>query len=335
MIVEPQIGLVNGFRACIEAAIHSRCQSYFASPTPLHAQLVNEGAKRFLEVHGTFVQAGHPVEALSMAKGVARTGSVPLLSCSYDDFLALQQGLQELLVHQIPCVLAVLLYQQPFSPGDSPLAYPYPCFLNPWPAGGLPLLNLLPSSLGQAEALTKEAFVLARRLQQPVLVLLDPILMTVTGALQASLPEPLPALEPSALNSTPLQARRHLQSQLQSWSGRWLQQWQSPEPPTYALVATGALGGWLLSMEWPQGRVLVPESLFPLGLEREAAHNPKLPWVVVEFAPGGLCQQLQQRFPHQHIRQLELPWQRHFPVGLQTVLLEALQQQLQAVNPYV
>ncbi|PKL75556.1 MAG: hypothetical protein CVV27_14770, partial [Candidatus Melainabacteria bacterium HGW-Melainabacteria-1] len=176
MIVDQQQLVFSGFQACIAAALRGGCRAYFASPSPLHASLLNEGARRFPEQHGSFVQAANPVEALSMALGAAQMGVLPLVSGNFSDFLAMQEVLQSLYRQECPCVLAILLYQEPAWPEASPLAYPYPCFLNPWPASGLPLISLMPSSLSQLHQLVWQACELARTGSQPVAVVLGPLL---------------------------------------------------------------------------------------------------------------------------------------------------------------
>ncbi|HEY9843564.1 MAG: hypothetical protein ACAI44_33210 [Candidatus Sericytochromatia bacterium] len=318
MIVEQQLQVFSGFQACIAAALQGGCRAYFASPSPLHAQLLNEGARRFPEQHGSFVQASHPVDALSMALGASRMGVLPLVSGNFPDFLAMQEVLQSLFKQECPCVLALLLYQEPVWPEASPLAYPYPCFLDPWPACGLPLISLMPSSLAQLYQLTWQACQLALSTSQPVAVLLDPLLLAVTGDVQVLPPEPL-ALEPG-FGHIWLERLDEVQQRLQLQAGRWLRQWIGASEPEYFLLATGLLGGWLLQMEWPRGGVLVPESLFPLALEA----LPPQPVYVVEFAPSALSRRLVQRFGP-GIQALELPWERALPAGLKNTICRALE----------
>ncbi len=318
MIVEQAPGVTSAFRACIEGAIASGCRAYFGSPSPLHALLLNEGARRFPEVHGTFTQSANAIEALSMAQGVAQSGSIPLVSAGYPDFLALQEVLQTCLDQSIPCVIAVFLYQRPASASASPLAFTYPCFLNPWPANGLPLVNLMPANLDRLYSLTQEAFQLARQLQQPITLLLDPILMTQTQALH-------PPLEAHPLELSPmgprLEDRIQALEELALHQDRWQQSWRHSETIDYYLIATGALGGWLLEADLANAQVLVPESLFPLALPEDFDK----PAYVLEFAPGNLYRQIQRLRPQAQLQQIVLPWQRHYPVGLHPDLMQRLE----------
>lgn len=326
MIVEQQLQVFSGFQACIAAALAGGCRAYFASPTPLHAQLLNEGARRFPEQHASFVQASHPVDALSMALGAARMGVLPLVSGNFDDFLAMQEVLGSLFRQECPCVLGILLYQEPAWPEASPLAYPYPCFLEPWPASGLPLISLMPSSLAQLYQLTWQASQLALSASQPVAILLDPLLLAVTGDIQVLPPEPVP-LTPGE-GATWLERLDQVQQTLQRQSNGWLRQWVGTDEPEYFLLATGLLGGWLLEMEWPRGGVLVPESLFPLALQElwERAATSEAPVYVVEFAPSALGRRLRSRFG-KRIRPLSLPWERSAPAGLKATICRALEAQ--------
>lgn len=324
MIVEQQLRVFSGFQACISAALAGGCRAYFASPSPLHAQLLNEGARRFPEQHATFVQSAHPVEALSMALGASRMGVLPLVSGNFDDFLAMQEVLGSLYRQECPCVLAILLYQEPAWPEASPLAYPYPCFLDPWPASGLPLISLMPSSLAQLYQLTWQASQLALAASQPVAVLLDPLLLPVTGDVQVLAPAPVPL--PVSPAADWLSRLDQTQQQLQRQANGWLRQWLGCDEPEYFLLATGLLGDWLLEMEWPRGGVLVPESLFPLALQElwEPAASSEAPVYVVEFAPSSLGRRLRQRFGRR-LRPLSLNWERSAPAGLKAMIRNQLE----------
>lgn len=322
MIVEQQSGIYTAYETLIDAALDNGCQAYFASPSPLHALLINEGAKRFPERHGSFVQAAHPLEALSMSLGASQSGSLPLVSGNFSDFLAMQEVLQAVCQQECPMVISVLLYQQPLWPEASPISYAYPCFLAEWPACGLPLVNLMPCNLSQIHNLTREACWLALYLRQPVIILLDPALFTVTGAVLPSvLPQPnLP--EPTGLHW--LERVQKRQQALQSHKNRWRQCWDCVEEPEYYLLATGALGGWILDCEWPDGGVLVPEALFPFALQ----DLPAKPIYIVEFEPGSLYFRLQHLFPQRELHSLCLSWTRHFPIGLQ----DQIQTQLEILH---
>lgn len=319
MIVEQNSRVFTGSQACMEAALQAGCRSYFAAPSPFQALLLNEGAQRFSEAHGNFVQAAHPVEALSMALGAATVGMLPLVSATYPDFLAMQEVLQYLCQQSCACVMMIVLTQPPPYPQASPLAYAYPCFLDPWPASGLPLLSLMPSNLERLYQLTQEAFQLAATLSQPVLLLLDPLLLSLTAELQLPASEPLSLPQPEGAHW--FERVEAAWPHVKASSPRWLRQWQGCEMPTDWLLATGALGGWLLASDWPDMGVMVPESLSPWPVWPEQVRSV----TVVEFAPGSLGLRLQHRNRGRTVRRLALPYSRYAPVGLQAQVLKALE----------
>lgn len=330
MIVDQQSDVYTGTQACIAAALEAGARAYYAAPSPMQAALLNEGARRFPQAHGNFVQAADPVEALSMALGAAYTGILPLVSASYSDFLAMQEVLAHFHQQHKPCILALMLYDPPRTPNDASLSYAYPCFMEPWPSSGFPLLSLMPSSLPQLYQLMQDACQLAETLSQPVALLLDPALMSVTAAVQPGWMNKVPAIE---LSTHPHWAERKEQNyaQVRKHASRWLRRWEHRDKPEHYLLATGALGGWLLDMEWDTsewaGGVLVPESLAPLALPPKlisALEHSQHRVYVAEFEPSALSRRLRQKYPRINWQALPLSWSRQAPVGLYTQVCEAL-----------
>lgn len=183
------------------------------------------------------------------------------------------------------------------------------------------MISLMPASLSRLYELTQQACQLSLAARQPVAILLDPLLLPVTGDLPMLAPEPLhlPHFLPQGEHW--LERLDTSQQALLPLASQWLRQWSGTASPEYCLLATGLLGGWLLEMEWPRGSVLVPESLFPFALE----DLPETPVYVVEFAPSNLGRRLQQRFPGRDVRSLTLPWERSAPAGLKAAICKQLE----------
>lgn len=318
MIVEQHAAVYNGFQMCIEAVLDSGCRHYFASPSPMQSLLLNEGLTRFSHHHGVCLQTQTPGEALSMAQGVGQLGDVPFISSNYADFLSVQHLLYHFIQQETPCVYAIVLYEAPEFPGACTLPYGLACLQNAWPGSGFPFPHLMPSHLSQVSNNVREAFLLAEHLQQPVLILLDPMLLSTTQNVQSAewLPLTLPPFE--GINHLRRAQKKH--RILQELAPRWLRHWTPEQSPDYALLATGALGGWLLDMDWHENAIFVLDSLYP-GVLQLPAHLPKdIPLYVLEFDPGCLWEQLHQAYPHYPLHSLKIPWERSAPVGLQATI---------------
>ena len=322
MIVEQHAAVYNGFQMCIEAVLKSGCRHYFASPSPMQSLLLNEGLTRFQQHHGVCLQTQSTTEALSMAQGVGQLGDISFISSNYSDFLSVQHLLAHFFQQEVPCVYAVVLYQAPEFPGASTLPYGYACFQNAWPGSGFPFPHLMPSHLSHVQNNVQEAFALSAYLRQPVILLLDPMLLSTTQNVHNAewIELTLPPIQESNVLRRAKKKHHHLQAQ----APRWLRHWGPEHLPDYALIATGAMGGWLLEMDWHENAVLVLDSLYP-GVLKLPDHYPSdLPLYVVEFEPGCLWEQLKQQYPHYSLRSLKIPWERSAPVGLQTTLVEQL-----------
>ena len=333
MIVEQHAAVYNGFQMCIEAVLKSGCRHYFASPSPMQSLLLSEGLTRFQQHHGICLQTQTPTEALSMAQGVAQLGDIPFISSNYSDFLSVQQGLAHFFQQEVPCVYAVVLYQAPEFVGASTLPYGYACFQNASPVSGFPFPHLIPSHLSHVQNNVQEAFALAAYLRQPVILVLDPMLLSTTQNVQDAEWVPLDLVPMQGSHVLERAQKKH--QHLQQLAPRWLRHWGPESTPDYALVATGAMGGWLLEMDWQDNAVLVLDSLYP-GVLKLPEHYPiRLPLYVVEFDPGCLWEQLHQYYPQYDLRSLKTPWERSAPVGLQAAIRAQLQskQTPEASNP--
>ncbi len=318
MIVDQQAAVYNGFQMCMEAVLTSGCRHYFASPSPMHSLLLNEGLTRFQSRHGICLQTQTPAEAVSMAQGVAQLGDIPFISSNYADFLSVQHLLYHFFHREIPCVYAIVLYEAPEFPGACTLPYGFACLQNAWPGSGFPFPHLMPSHLSHMQNNVQEAFALARHLQQPVLLLLDPMLLSTTQNVQSAEWNPLPFSAVEGSHHLRRAHKRHLE--LKNMACRWLRYWLPEQTPDYGLVAAGALGGWLLDMDWHENAVLVLDSLYPGVLQLPEECPSDMPLYVIEFDPGCLYEQLQQQYSHYLLHPIKLPWERSVPVRLQNTL---------------
>jgi len=296
MIISAQKKSLSGFQVVIEAALKAGSQSYFAAPSPFQALLLNEGAMRFEEQHGNFIQAESPAAALAMAMGASAVGTVPLVTVNEQDFLQLQEVLSYCCLQSRPLVLVVVANGPPGQERNwlnfQSLAY----FFQPLLGTGAPLLTYLPSSLQELWQHMGLAFDASLKRSQPALLLLDPLLLMQQGPVQLS---PLPSVKQRERNvSNQPQTLLPYESLLSSLAWPCEQLW----------LAMGVLGEWLVQLHKPEWNILCPQSLSPFPKQAiqqalaEAPDREKTEINVVEYQGPFLFQQLQSTLPEFNLR---------------------------------
>ncbi|MBT9546720.1 MAG: hypothetical protein IV090_15115 [Candidatus Sericytochromatia bacterium] len=296
MIISAQRKSLSGFEVVIEAALKAGSQSYFAAPSPFQALLLNEGAMRFEEHHGSFIQAESPAAALAMAMGASAVGSVPLVTVNEQDFLQLQEVLSYCCLQSRPLVLVVVANGPPGMERNwlqfQSLAY----FFQPLLGTGSPLVSYLPSSLQELWQHMGLAFDASLKRSQPVLLLLDPLLLMQQGPVQLS---PLPSVKQRERELT-----KNGQSLMPYESLSICLEW----PCEHVWLAMGVLGEWLLQLHKSDWNILCPQSLSPFPKQAlrealaEAPEGEQTVINVIEYQGPFLFQQLQNILPEFNLR---------------------------------
>lgn len=307
MIIQSRLKSLSGFQVVIEAALNAGSQSYFAAPSPFQALLLNEGAMRFEEQHGSFIQAESPAAAMAMAMGAAAVGTVPLVTVNEQDFLHLQEVLSYCCLQSRPVVLVVVANGPPGRERNWLQFQSLGYFFEPILGSEQALQSFLPSSLQQLWKTMGEAFVTSLESSQPVLLLLDPLLLMQQGPVEMA---PLPSIKPRAQRALLPQRREYplLQTDVE-----W--------PCERLWLAMGVLGEWLLQLQQPEWGVICPQSLSPFPgqalkeLLVEGPEGTQTPIHVLECQGPYLFSQLQKKLPELNWHSLVLPAPPE-PVGL-------------------
>lgn len=302
----------SGYQAVIEASIQAGCQAYFAAPSPFHAFLLNEGARRFSETNGWFIQAESPADAMAMALGSAATGHQVLVSGNDQDFLAMQEVLAYFVAQKCPAVLAILNDGGPAMALPRPAGHQMRYYLEPRILGGFALTSLVPTTPQHVYELTLKAFQLSVEWLQPVLLILEPPVFHAAATLHLHRPgrrRPHPPNwglaahsrlgridEPAALAQL---AETYHQIQLTCGQAHVI----SASEPTGAIrVAIGSLGAWLSHQLPPQDSLLIPETLYPFPIQQleqlRQTHPEDAPVILWEYDYPWMAQWLQARYPH-------------------------------------
>ena len=168
--------LMKGNEAMAEAAIRAGCDAYFGYPITPQAELLEWMARRMPEEGRPFVQAESELGAINMALGAAAAGARVLVSSSSPGISLMAEAMSYMAASEIPVVLINVMRGGPGLGSIGPSQSDYFQATKGHGHGDYRTPVLAPASIGEAMALTADAFELAERYRTPVMILTDGIL---------------------------------------------------------------------------------------------------------------------------------------------------------------
>ena len=166
--------LMRGNEAIAEAAIRAGCRNYFAYPITPQAELLQWMAEHMPEQeNGTFLQAESEIGAISMVYGAASTGERTMTSSSSPGISLKQEGISYLAGSELPSVIVNIMRGGPGLGNIQPAQGDYFQATKGGGHGDYRLIVLAPSTVPEAAELTFEAFNLADKYRNPVMILAD------------------------------------------------------------------------------------------------------------------------------------------------------------------
>lgn len=165
--------LMKGNEAIAEAAIRAGGIYYFAYPITPQSEVGEYLAKRLPEVGGVFVQAESEVAVGNMLFGAASTGKRVFTSSSSPGISLMQEAISYMAGAQLPVVLINIMRGGPGLGGILPAQSDYFQSTKGGGHGDYRLLVLAPASVQEAVDLIMQAFHLAEKYRNPVLVIGD------------------------------------------------------------------------------------------------------------------------------------------------------------------
>src|SRR5687768_3436895 len=172
----PKRILMKGNEAMAEAAIQAGCDAYFGYPITPQAELLEWMARRMPELGRVFVQAESELGAINMALGAAATGARVLVSSSSPGISLMAETMSYLAGSELPVVLVDVMRGGPGLGSIGPSQSDYFQATKGHGHGDYRVPVLAPSSIGEAVALTADAFELAERYRTPVILLTDGVI---------------------------------------------------------------------------------------------------------------------------------------------------------------
>lgn len=162
--------------AIAEGAIQAGCRFYYGYPITPQNEISTYMAQRMPEVGGTFVQAESEIAAINMAAGTSSAGKRVMTSSSGPGMSLKQEGLSFIAACEIPLVIVNAMRASPGLGNITPAQADYYQSTRGGGHGDYRQIVLAPSSVDEAQHLTRRAFRLADEYRMTALVLLDGML---------------------------------------------------------------------------------------------------------------------------------------------------------------
>ncbi len=168
--------LVKGNEAVGEAAIRAGCRYFFGYPITPQNEIPEYISARMPEVDGVFLQAESEVAAINMVYGAGGAGGRIMTSSSSPGISLKQEGISYIAGAEVPCVIVNMIRGGPGLGTIQPAQSDYFQATKGGGHGDYRMIVLGPSNLQELVDLTYEAFDLADRYRNPVMVLGDGVM---------------------------------------------------------------------------------------------------------------------------------------------------------------
>ncbi|HNV62644.1 MAG TPA: 3-methyl-2-oxobutanoate dehydrogenase subunit VorB, partial [Candidatus Cloacimonas acidaminovorans] len=149
---------------------------YFAYPITPQSELIEYMAKMMPKVNGTFIQAESEVAAINMVYGAAGSGKRVMTSSSSPGISLKMEGLSYIAGAELPCVVVNVQRGGPGLGDIQPAQGDYFQATKGGGHGDYRLIVLAPSSVQEFADMASEAFDLADKYRNPVMILADGML---------------------------------------------------------------------------------------------------------------------------------------------------------------
>jgi len=164
---------MTGNEAIAEAAVQAGCRYFFGYPITPQNEIPEYMSKRLPEVGGVYLQAESEVAAINMLFGASGAGARVMTSSSGPGISLMQEGISFIAAAQLPCVIVNVMRGGPGLGGIQPSQSDYFQATKGGGHGDYHMIVLAPHAVQEAVSLTIEAFDLADKYRNPVMLLGD------------------------------------------------------------------------------------------------------------------------------------------------------------------
>ncbi len=165
--------LTKGNVAAVKGAILSGCRAFYGYPITPASEIAEAAAYYLPRVGGVFLQAESEVAAINMVYGAASTGTRVMTASSGPGLSLMQEGISYLAGAELPCVIVDIMRGGPGLGNIGPEQSDYFQMVKGGGHGNYRNIVLAPSSAQEMCDLTRQAFELADRFRNPVIILAD------------------------------------------------------------------------------------------------------------------------------------------------------------------
>lgn len=172
----PDKVLMKGNEAIGEAAIHAGCQCFFGYPITPQTEVAAYMSRRMPKIGRVFLQAESEIAAINMVYGAAGSGVRAMTSSSSPGISLKQEGISYIAGAELPCVIVNIVRGGPGLGGIQPAQSDYFQATKGGGHGDYRLVVLAPSSVQEMVDLVQDAFDIADKYRNPVMVMGDGML---------------------------------------------------------------------------------------------------------------------------------------------------------------
>lgn len=164
---------MKGGEAMAEAAVRAGCRFFAGYPITPQNEVPEYFSRRLPEVGGVFIQGESEVASINMVYGAACGGAKAMTSSSAVGIALKAEGISQAAQGSMPLVVASVMRGGPGGGTIKPAQNDYFQATKAAGSGGFKMIVLAPGTVQEAVDLTYEAFALAERDRNPVMVLAD------------------------------------------------------------------------------------------------------------------------------------------------------------------
>ncbi len=165
---------MRGNDAIGEAAVKAGCQAYFGYPITPQNELTEYMARRMLDFKDrVFIQSESEISAINMVFGASVAGARAMTSSSSPGISLKQEGISFLCGCELPAVVVNVMRGGPGLGNIAPAQSDYFQATRGGGHGDYRTIVLAPASVQESADLTMDAFELADKYRNPVIILID------------------------------------------------------------------------------------------------------------------------------------------------------------------
>lgn len=304
--------LWKGNEAVAEAAIRAGCRCFFGYPITPQNEIPEYMAAHLPGAGGCFLQSESEVAAINMVYGAAGAGARAMTSSSSPGISLKQEGITYLVGAELPAVIVNAMRGGPGLGTIQPAQGDYFQATRGGGNGDYRTVVLAPSCVQEAADLTMDAFDIADRYCNPVMILMDGMIGQMMEGMEWRQP-PKAELPPKTWATTATQGKRE-RNKICSWrnNGALMEEhnlhlaekWRTMEEQEVRWEERNTEGAQLLFVAYGTTARLVTGAM--AELEQEGIHCGLLRPITVWPYPAARVKELAQQSQVQGVFAVEL-----------------------------